>query len=95
MLNFNEWMTFRQAIEEDPSDYKFIGTYNSDKIENLRERSNAIKIDSAIEKIPESYRGQFYGLQNFTAGTSTMESGSNVIWITNNDQDIVYLFEKT
>lgn len=94
MRKFNEWMSFRQTVEETLDSYGFIGTYNSENLSNLEENSERIEVESAIKLIPQSYRGQFQTCETVSAGKSRNESNAEIVWISNNDQGITYIFEK-
>jgi hypothetical protein len=91
---FNEWMSFRQTVEETSDSYGFIGTYNSENLSNLEENSERIEVESAMSLIPQSYRGQFQTCEAVSAGKSRSENNAEIVWITNNDQGITYIFEK-
>ena len=94
MRKFNEWMSFRQTVEETSDSYGFIGTYNSENLSNLEENSERIEVESAMSLIPQSYRGQFQTCEAVSAGKSRNENNAEIVWITNNDQGITYIFEK-
>ena len=94
MKKFNEWMSFRQEVEPNGGDYNFIGTYNTENLQGLKEKSNLVEIDKALEFIPNSYRNQFSDAISLSAGITQTEQNKEIVWITNNDQEITYLFEK-
>ena len=94
MKKFNEWMSFRQEVESNGGDYNFIGTYNTENLQGLKEKSNLVEIDKALEFIPNSYRNQFSDAISLSAGITQTEQNKEIVWITNNDQEITYLFEK-
>lgn len=94
LTNFYEWMSFRQSVEAPEGDYDFIGTYNNDQFPNLKETSQRIELDDALSLIPKSYQNQFSNMETIHAGKSQNESNKDVIWISNQDQNITFLFEK-
>lgn len=95
MKNFNEWMSFRQAVEtNNDNDYNFIGTYNTENLKNLKDNSNLVEISKVIEYIPNAYKNQFSDSLNLSAGITHNEQNKEIIWITNNDIELTYLFEK-
>ena len=95
MKKFNEWMSFRQSVETNNSEeYNFIGTYNTENLTGLKDNSDLIEINKAIECIPNSYKNQFSDSMDLSAGITHNEQSKEIIWISNNDQEITYLFEK-
>lgn len=95
MKKFNEWMSFRQSVETNNSEeYNFIGTYNTENLAGLKDNSDLIEINKAIEFIPNSYKNQFSDSMDLSAGITHNEQSKEIIWISNNDQEITYLFEK-
>ena len=95
MKKFNEWMSFRQSVETNNSEeYNFIGTYNTENLTGLKDNSDLIEINKAIEFIPNSYKNQFSDSMDLSAGITHNEQSKEIIWISNNDQEITYLFEK-
>ena len=63
MKKFNEWMSFRQEVEPNGGDYNFIGTYNTENLQGLKEKSNLVEIDKALEFIPNS--NHYYCLHDY------------------------------
>ncbi len=95
MINFNEWMSFRQSVEvPEHNGYSFIGTYNTENLQGLENKSELIEVDKALNFIPHSYKNQFSDGLNLSAGMTHNEQNKQIIWITNKDQEITYLFEK-
>lgn len=92
MQTFNEWMAFRQTVPE-TAGYRFIGTFNTDKLGGLK-GSKTVSIEEALTKIPESYRSQFGGAQKLEAGVALGNRDSEVVWITNQDMELTYIFER-
>lgn len=95
MQTFNEWMSFRQTVETPDSDYQFIGTYDMETIPNMKENSDPLELDAALNVLPEIWRTQFPNVGNVLAGKTTNEGNNEVIWISMPDQSTAYLFEKT
>lgn len=95
MRNFNEWMSFRQSVEtSNDENYNFIGTYNTENLKNLKDNSELVEIEKAIQNIPHAYKNQFSDSLNLSAGITHNEQNRQIIWITNNDIELTYLFEK-
>ena len=96
MKLFTEWMSIRQMNEPltAPGSYQFSGTYEKDTIPNLIESSKRIKLESALEKIPDQYKGQFGGMSECMAGKGITEENKEIIWVCN-ESGTVYIFEKT
>ena len=93
--NLNEWMSFRQANEQDAnSEYTFSGTYNTETIPDLKENSKLISVEQALSIIPSSYNTQFSNTAKLEAGKSLNEENKEVVWISIEDQGVTYLFEK-
>ena len=95
MQRFNEWMSFKQTVEEGNSDYQFIGTYDTETIPDLKENSEPVDLDYAFSMIPEAWKHQFPNIGNVVAGKSMNEENREVIWISIPEQSTTYIFEKT
>jgi len=91
---FNEWMSFRQSVELPEGDYQFIGTYNNDQFPNLKEDSNRIDFESALSLLPQAYQSQFSNVDTISAGKIRNENKKEILWISSEQQNITYLFEK-
>lgn len=95
MIRFNEWMAFRQTVPEgDGGGFRFVGTYDTEKLGGIG-HGTAVDIGEALRSVPESYRVQFSGVNGLSAGRSVSEQSREVLWITNKDMDITYVFERT
>ena len=94
LTKFNEWMSFRQSIEIPEGDYEFIGTYNNDQFPNLKEDSNRIEFETAINLLPKAYQSQFSNIDNISAGKIKNENQKEILWISSEHQALTYLFEK-
>lgn len=93
MIRFNEWMAFRQTVPEGDGDYRFVGTYDTEKIGGIGE-GRPVGVSEALRCVPESFRIQFSGVSGLSAGKSVSEQSKEVLWITNKDMDITYVFER-
>lgn len=94
MIRFNEWMAFRQTVPEgNDGGYRFVGTYNTENIGGIGE-GRPVEVAEALKCVPESFRMQFSGLNGLSAGKSVSEQSKEVLWITNKDMDITYVFER-
>ena len=94
MQKFNEWMAFRQAVEQTASDYNFIGTYSMENIPDLGINSVSLSLEDSLQLIPKSFRQQFEGSISTICGKSHDQNNKELIWITNKDQEMTYIFEK-
>lgn len=92
--NFLEWMTFRQTVDVESSNYEFIGTYNSESFPKIEETSFRMEIEDALQLIPTNYRNQFSNLEIIKAGKILNNDNKEVIWINNESQNLTFLFEK-
>lgn len=96
MQNFHEWMSFRNTAQgiENTTGYEFVGTYDTETIPDLKENSDLLDLNDALENIPENFRHQFTGVSEMSAGKSMNENNKEIIWISVNDQGTTYIFEK-
>ncbi len=95
MQSFNEWMSFRTPnVQDDQSDFQFLGTYDPETIPDLTENSDILDAKFILELIPTSYKTQFSETQDLIAGRSVNENEKEVLWITVKDQNVTYIFEK-
>lgn len=94
MITFNEWMAFRQTVPEGEGEYRFVGTYSTDSIGGIS-AGTSIDIGEALRCVPESFRMQFGGSNSLQAGRAISEQSREVVWITNKDIDVTYVFERS
>ena len=94
MQKFNEWMAFRQTVEQTAGDYNFIGTYNTESIPELGANSTPLSLEDSLKLIPKSFRQQFEGSSSMVCGKSHGQNNKELVWITNKDQEMTYIFEK-
>jgi hypothetical protein len=95
MKLFTEWMSFRQGSEQPQSgEFVFSGTFTRESIPDLVENSDSLNLEDALKLIPEKYNIQFSNTEKLSAGKSHIEENKEVIWINNENTDVVYVFEK-
>lgn len=94
MKKFNEWMSFKQTVNTETSNYEFVGTYDLESIPDLKENSDPIELEDAFNLIPEQWKSQFPNVGTVIAGKTMNENQKEVIWISMPEQNTTYIFEK-